>query len=136
MKQDEAKTADYVGYALLCVLILGALLFALSSVGCSNLKDKSVGVAGTISAVKIETSGGSNTGTPMPNILMGGSAFAFADKPQTDTSPIYVRAARTSFLSQIFRLGMDDSAMIYIGTPGETAEQTDARLKALNEADK
>lgn len=104
--------------------------------GCSNLKEKSVGMAGTISAVKIETSGGSNTGTPMPNILMGGSAFAFADKPQTDSSPIYVRAARASFLSQVFRLGLDDSAMIYIGIPNETADETAARLKALKESDK
>lgn len=106
------------------------LAATLAASGCSSLKDKSVAAAGTVSAVKIESSGGTNTGTPMPNVLMGGAAFAFADSPDTDRRPIFVRAARTSFLSRLFGATMDDSATIYIGCPGESADDTAKRIKA------
>jgi hypothetical protein len=115
--------------ALLIVILVGIACAMLS--GCANLKDKSVAFGGTVSAVKIETSGSASTGTPTPSVLMGGAAYAFADSPSNDNRPVFVRAARSSFLSQIFGLGLDDSATIYIGTSGESPEATAARMKAF-----
>jgi hypothetical protein len=117
-------------YALILVLLAG-LLCAMA--GCSALADKSVAMAGTVSAVKIETSGSASTGTPTPTILMGGAAYAFADSPADANQPVYVRAARTSFFSQLLGMGLDDSATIYIGTKGESAAETSARLRALTD---
>ena len=117
-------------YTLLMIILIGIACAMLS--GCANLKDKSVAFTGTVSAVKIETSGSAGTGTPTPSVLMGGAAYAFADSPASDNRPVFVRAARSSFLSQIFGLGLDDSATIYIGTSGETAEATTERMRAFN----
>lgn len=114
-------------YALFCLLAIGAALILF---GCSNLHDKSVGMAGTVSAIKIESSGGTSTGTALPNVLMGGAAFAFADSPDSDR-PVYAHAERSSIISKLFGLGMDDSATVYIGTANESADDTVKRLKAL-----
>jgi hypothetical protein len=103
--------------------------------GCSNLREKSVAAAGTVSAVKIETSGSASTGTPTPSILMGGAAYAFADSPAGANQPVFVRAARKSFISQLFNLGTDDSVVIYIGTSNESSVETVTRIKVFMEGD-
>ena len=114
-------------YYFLCAATIGAAVILF---GCANLKEKSVGAAGTVSAIKIESSGGASTWTALPNVLLGGAAFAFADSPDSDR-PVYAHAERSSIISKIFGLGMDDSATVYIGTANETAEDTAKRLKAL-----
>jgi len=114
------------------LLVAFSLLCVLAAAGCSSLERKSVAMGGTVNALKIETSGSSSTGTPTPNILMGGATFAFADSPDTDRRPVFVRAARSSFFNSIFGGGMDDSATIYIGTPDETADETVARMQSFH----
>jgi hypothetical protein len=103
--------------------------------GCANLRDKSFGAAGTISAVKIESSGGANTGTILPNVLVGGAALAVATSPASDPRSVYAGASRSSILSKVFGLGVEDSACVYISAPGETASETAIRLQALTRAD-
>lgn len=112
---------------VLSVFMFGAALILF---GCSSLREKSVGMAGTVSAIKIESSGGTSTGTALPNVLLGGAAFAFADSPDSDR-PVYAHAERSSIISKLFGLGMDDSATVYIGTANESADDTVKRLKAL-----
>jgi len=126
------RCKQYMRFELIIVAMFVAAAFLAG--GCASLREKSVAAAGTVSAVKIEAAGGSSTGTPLPNVLMGGAAFAFADSPDSDRRVMFVRAARSSVLSKIFGLGLDDSATIYIGSPDETAAETEARVKALSAA--
>jgi hypothetical protein len=131
---DENKDMDSGSAGQVIVGVLGAAAVAAAiymACGCSSLKDKTVAAGGTVSALKIESSGSASTGTPTPTVMLGGAAFAFADSPDTDRKPVYVRAARSSFLSRLFRAGLDDSVEIYIGCPGESADATVTRIKAL-----
>jgi hypothetical protein len=99
--------------------------------GCASLSGKSVGGAGTVSAIKIETAGSAASGSPLPNVMLGGAAFAVATSPDSERRPIYARAARSSIISRLFGLGMDDCAVVYIGVPDETADETAIRVNAL-----
>lgn len=127
----EMKTEGLIQHCLkwmaLCIVWV-AILVLLSS--CASLENKAVGAAGTVSAIKIESAGGSTTGTPLPNVLLGGAAFAFADSPDSGR-PVYARAARSSIISKLFGLGMDDEAVVYIGVHNESAAETASRLKAF-----
>ena len=117
------------GFMLLCLVLFLVLL-----AGCSALEQKAVAGAGAIDALKIETAGGSTTGTLLPNITMGGAVSAIATSPSMDNgktaAPVISFAKRTSWLGELFGISADTSAFSYIGVPGETAADTGNRLTA------
>ncbi|MGE4300797.1 MAG: hypothetical protein AB7F40_04250 [Victivallaceae bacterium] len=115
-----------------CVLFVAivAVLFT----GCSALEQKAFSAAGAVDALKVETAGGSATGTLMPNLTMGGAVSAIATAPSmadgSTAAPVISFATRTSWLGQLFGISADTSAFTYIGVPGETSTDTSGRLSA------
>jgi len=117
------------GCALLIIALFGAIL-----AGCSALESKAVGGAGAVDALKIETSGGTATGTLLPNITMGGAVSAIATSPTmadgSTAAPVISFAQRTSWLGELFGVSADTTAFTYIGVPGETSTDTSGRIAA------
>lgn len=104
------------------ILILFLVTSSIILSGCASLEHKTVAAAGTVTALKLESAGSASTATPLPNILVGGAAMAFATSPDSERRPVYVSAKRTSTFAQWFGLGVSDEATIYIGAPGDTAD--------------
>lgn len=104
---------------------------------CSNLENKAFGAAGGVDAIKIETSGGSTTGTLLPNLTAGGAVSAIATSPSCETgktgSPVFSMSKRNSLFGELFGINCSTTAVVYIGTPGESSKDTENRLKVINE---
>lgn len=111
----------------------GMILFT----GCASLENKSFAAAGGVDAMKVETSGSTSTGTILPNITVGGAVSAIATSPAMEqgktTAPVFSKAKRNSFFGELFGIDCSTTALVYIGTPGETADETAKRMKAIQE---
>lgn len=101
--------------------------------GCASLENKTFGAAGGVDALKLETSGGSTTGTILPNLTAGGAVSAIATAPTCENgktgSPVFSVSKRNSLFGEIFGIDCSTIAIVYIGTPGESAKETEQRLK-------
>lgn len=117
---------------------LVALVAVVTLAGCASLAGKAVGAAGAVDALKIESSGSTSTGTPTPNIIAGGAVSAVATSPSMEdgktAAPVFSYARRSSFFGSLFGLDCDTIAAVYIGSPGETAADTAARMNAISAA--
>ena len=118
-----------VSYWVVVGVFLAGIVLLLTS--CSSLQNKAVAIGSTNSALRLEPGGSASSGTFAPNVFVGGGAFSLVTKPKDDNSPVYQRVEQSSWISKIFSLGMDNGVEIYIGTNGETARETEIRLKAL-----
>lgn len=114
-------------------LLLVAVAFALT--GCAGLENKAFVAAGGVDAFKVETSGSTSTGTVLPNITAGGAVSVIATSPAMENgktaAPVFGRSRRNSFFGSLFGVDCATEAMVYIGVPGESGEQTVQRLNAL-----
>ena len=103
--------------------------------GCAALENKSFASAGGVDAMKVETSGSTSTGTILPNIIVGGAVSAIATSPAVDqektTAPVFSKAKRNSFFGELFGIDCSTTALVYIGTPGESADETVKRMEAI-----
>lgn len=111
-------------------LIFSILILCLLT-ACTS--DKTYTAAGTVSAIKLETSGSVSSGTIFPNFILGGSAYAVSGIPSTENKPVILYACRQSLFEQIFNLSAGDTAIVYVGTKGETAEETQYRILAYKD---
>lgn len=93
------------------------------------------GASSSSSKLKVETSGSTSTGTVLPNIIAGGAVSAIATSPAVDegktVAPVFSKAKRNSFFGELFGIDCSTTAIVYIGTPGETAEETAKRMEAI-----
>lgn len=103
--------------------------------GCVT-ENKAVGLSNGVGGFKLEVVGSATTGSyPMPQIWVAGDTFSYGSAPAIDKDKtaqiVFTMAKRRSFFGSLF--GVDDvsMSMTYIGTPGETADDTVKRLKAL-----
>lgn len=119
-----------------------ALLFGLSLLlftGCSTLENKAFALGSGVDAFKLETSGGVSTGTVLPNLILGGAVNTLATAPAVadgaKTQVVFVRSKRNSFFGELFGIDAVTESVSYIGTPGETAEETAERLRAFASLD-
>jgi hypothetical protein len=96
----------------------------------SPMTDDSISTGGAITALKLETSGGTTTGTILPNILIGGGVTGISKSPKSDSKPIIGASWSAGILNSLFSSSATSGEFRYIGTPSETAEQTATRLKA------
>lgn len=115
-----------IGLAFTLVLLLS---------GCAALETKAVAVASGVDAVKIETTGSVSTGTVLPNIIMGGAVNSICTAPVMDNGktaqPTYSKSRRNSFFGSLFGVDNTTETIAYTGVPGETADETAKRCKAL-----
>jgi len=121
------------------LLVPGLILAA----GCKSwpTTDKSINAGGEVEALKVETAGGSESGTPLPNVLGGGGAHAYQSSAKFNKGqscpPMYLKANQSTLLSQflsIFGFSASGYVEAYTGCPGETAAETAARLAAFRSA--
>lgn len=138
-KQEEFKDREKYkvpGKGVLA-LLLGAVLCLAS--GCSTLENKAFALGSGVDAFKLETSGGVSTGTVLPNLILGGAVNTLATAPAVadgaKTQVVFVRSKRNSFFGELFGVDAVTESVSYIGTPGETAEETAQRLKAFASLD-
>jgi len=122
------------------LMVPGLILAA----GCKSwpTTDKSINAGGEVEALKVETAGGSESGTPLPNVLGGGGAHAYQSSAKFNKGqscpPMYLKANQSTLLSQflsIFGFSASGYVEAYTGCPGETAAETAARLAAFRSAD-
>lgn len=119
-----------------------AILFGLSLLlftGCSALENKAFALGSGVDAFKLETSGGVSTGTVLPNLILGGAVNTLATAPAvvdgTKTQVVFVRSRRNSFFGELFGIDAVTESVSYIGSPGETAEETATRIEAFSKID-
>ncbi len=90
-------------------------------------------------AFKLETSGGVSTGTVLPNLILGGAVNTLATAPAVadgvKTQVVFVRSRRNSFFGELFGIDAVTESVSYIGSPGETAEETATRVEAFSKID-
>lgn len=117
------------------ILAAAAIMMAAGTTGCAALENKSFASAGGVDAMKVETSGSTSTGTILPNIIVGGAVSAIATSPAVDqektTAPVFSKAKRNSFFGELFGIDCSTTALVYIGTPGESADETVKRMEAI-----
>jgi len=124
------------------IFTIGVAVLMLSA-GCKSwpTTDKSINAGGEVEAAKIESLGGPESGTALPNVLAGGGAHAYQSsakftKDQT-CPPMWIKANQSTLLSQflsIFGFSGTGCVEAYTGVPGETAAETAARLAAFRSA--
>lgn len=115
-----------IGLAFTLVLLLS---------GCAALETKAVAVASGIDAMKVETTGSVSSGTVLPNIIVGGAVNSICTAPIMDAGktaqPTYSKSRRNSFFGSLFGVDNTTETIAYTGVPGETADETVKRCKAL-----
>lgn len=138
-KQEEFKDREKFkvpGKGVLALLLV-AVLCLLS--GCSTLENKAFALGSGVDAFKLETSGGVSTGTVLPNLILGGAVNTLATAPAVadgaKTQVVFVRSRRNSFFGELFGIDAVTESVSYIGSPGETAEETAQRMKAFASLD-
>ncbi len=103
--------------------------------GCAALETKAVAVASGIDAMKVETTGSVSSGTVLPNIIVGGAVNSICTAPVMDNGktaqPTYSKSRRNSFFGSLFGVDNMTETIAYTGVPGETADETAKRCKAL-----
>lgn len=116
-------------------LILLLTLAAASLTGCSALSDKAVAIASNGTAIRVETTGSTSSGTISPNLLLGTVQNSIATAPaldqdkSTQISVAYTESG--SFFGSLFGIDAKTRTFSYIGLPAEDAAQTKARLEAV-----
>lgn len=139
-KQEEFKDREKfkVPAKGAIALLLMAVLCLVS--GCSALENKAFALGSGVDAFKLETSGGVSTGTVLPNLILGGAVNTLATAPAVadgvKTQVVFVRSRRNSFFGELFGIDAVTESVSYIGSPGETAEETSERMKAFASLDK
>ena len=139
-KQEEFKDREKfkVPAKGAIALLLMAVLCLVS--GCSALENKAFALGSGVDAFKLETSGGVSTGTILPNLILGGAVNTLATAPAVadgvKTQVVFVRSRRNSFFGELFGIDAVTESVSYIGSPGETAEETSERMKAFASLDK
>ena len=117
------------------LVALLALLALLVTPGCSALESKAVAIGSGVDAFKLETTGSVSSGTLLPNIIAGGAVNTLATAPAIQqgntTQVVFVKARRNSFFGELFGIDASTESVSYIGSPGETAEETAARFEAF-----
>lgn len=93
--------------------------------------DKTYGAAGSVSAVKIDSAGSTATGTPLPNVFMGGGNTAFASTPSEENRPVVIYTSSCSILGSLTSASAKSISFIYFGLKGEKASETVSRLTAF-----
>lgn len=123
----ELAAAVLMGAALAGVIILLA--------GCVT-ENKAVGLSNGAGGFMLETTASASTGSiPTPTIWLAGNVLSYASAPALDdgkkTQVVFTMCKRRSFFGSLF--GVDDSStsMSYIGSPGESAEETAKRLSVF-----
>ena len=94
-------------------------------------RNKVVAGSGSVQALKIESSGGSETATVLPNCIIGGANNAVAGVPIENTQPVMAYSKSVSLFGSLTSASAAGVSYVYIGTPGETAEQTVHRVNSL-----
>jgi hypothetical protein len=139
-KQEEFKDREKFKVPVkgALALLLVAVLCLVS--GCSALENKAFALGSGVDAFKLETSGGVSTGTVLPNLILGGAVNTLATAPAVadgvKTQVVFVRSRRNSFFGELFGIDAVTESVSYIGSPGETAEETSERMKAFASLDK
>ena len=97
----------------------------------SPLKDKSMAMGGSFTAVKLESTGSTTSGTPTANFCIGGGTAGLSSSPKEDDRPVVSVSWSAGILSSVTSASASSGTVTYIGTKGETAEQTEIRINAL-----
>ena len=120
---------------MILLWLLLAVGIALLCSGCSSLENKAFATGSTVGAMKLETTGSVSSGTVFPNLLLGDAVTTVATAPalkeEDSTQVVFVRTFRRSFFGTLFGLDVGSESISYIGAPGETAADTNARFEAF-----
>lgn len=97
----------------------------------SAARHKDFAMGGAVTAVKVETTGSTSSGTPLPNFIIGGGASGIASSPSESKRPVINITRSAGVLSSLTNGSAYSGTTNYIGVPNETAAETKARLTAL-----
>jgi len=97
----------------------------------SVLTEKTVVTAGSTSAVKLESTGSTSSGTITPNFLIGSGTGSVSTCPQKNNKVAIGMSWSAGILSSITNASSSSGSFTYIGADGESAEATATRLKAV-----
>ncbi len=114
-----------IGLAFTLVLLLS---------GCAALETKAVAVASGVDAVNIRVDRQCIDRT-VPDIIWVARSIRSAPPPVMDNGktaqPTYSKSRRNSFFGSLFGVDNTTETIAYTGVPGETADETAKRCKAL-----
>ncbi len=117
---------------MLAVMIIAA---ETTMPGCTAIKTAGIGIASNGTVMKIESTGGSVSGTVAPNVLFGTVQSSIASAPamsadnKTQVAIAYTESQ--SGLAAVFGHTAVTRTFSYVGLPSETAEQSKVRLEAV-----
>lgn len=94
-------------------MMVGATAVLMALCTSCVTEHKAVGAGATVTALRVESSGSVQSGTPLPNIMLGGGAVAYASSP--NGQPVHVVAERRSWLGGVLGIEAGDRVEIVIG---------------------
>ncbi len=97
----------------------------------SVLTEKTVVTAGSTSAVKLESTGSTSSGTITPNFLVGSGTGSVSTCPQRNNKVAIGMSWSAGILSSISNASASSGSFTYIGADGESAKDTETRLNAV-----
>ncbi len=97
----------------------------------SVLTEKTVVTAGSTSAVKLESTGSTSSGTITPNFLVGSGTGSVSTCPQKNNKVAIGMSWSAGILSSISNASASSGSFTYIGADGESAAETETRLNAV-----
>jgi len=97
----------------------------------SPLTNKSLATGGSFTAVKLESTGSTTSGTPTANFCVGGGTAGLSSSPKDNDRPVISVSWSAGVLSSIFNASATSGTVTYIGTKNETAKETEIRVNAL-----
>lgn len=117
------------------LVIVAAAIAMVGLTGCASLESKAVAMGHGVDAFSVQTAGSLASGTVLPNIIAGGAVSTIASAPvvadDATTQVVFVRTKRNSFFGELFGIDASTESVSYIGAAGETAQETEQRLKAI-----
>jgi endonuclease YncB( thermonuclease family) len=136
-KQNSSRVLNY--FILLCALIIAVALLA----GCQNkkvtqqtdgtiitettdpwLSNKAVAGAGSVQAVKIETTGSTSSGTLLPNAVVGSGDSAGYTCPVDANVRVIAFSKSSGILNSLTNSSASGVSWTYQSTDGESAAET------------
>ncbi len=97
----------------------------------SPLTNKTFSVAGSVTAIKVESAGSASSETALPNVLVGGSAASISSSPKGDNRPTIGYSWSCGILSSLTSSSASSGSITYIGLTNETAAETAKRIKTV-----
>ena len=97
----------------------------------SPLAKKAFSTGSAFTAVLVETSGSTTTGTPTPNVFIGGGCHAISSVPKDKDCPTFSCSWSSGIFNSLTNSSASSGSFSYVGVEQETGAETLKRVNGM-----